>query len=443
MASAPETEVSVKPTAQLHVLLHQDQDLTSKIQPEKHEYTYADGLLTARQILFVGPLCTAMFTNQVGLGNTLATVNLIRESFGITNQGQLSWLIAGNSLTIGYTYSHWRKIGRRLVLAVVSRSRPPSVFVACSFCFGACILGHGSRIDVTKWTHDLGQSYSPGPRKNMSFAWVCAAAPFGAIAGFLFGGLFVLAEVAAFSSWTIPHLPGVTGVRALVLFNLAWDQAAVAGWKEPYAYVCLVIVCWAKSPILPLSAFNSDIAFVFACTATGWACGGIWALYILEVAIKIRNNTPFQMAAWFIAVIPVLSKNIPASWIMAIGQTAYLAVSILTAVRRPDSTYWTYFFFSVLIITVSIDISFSAATIIFSNAIPRQYQGMGASIVMTVINYNISLGLRFAGTIETNINGGRIKKADWLLGYRGALWFSVGLAVLGLALSFISVMKGH
>jgi MFS family permease len=42
-----------------------------------------------------------MFTNQVGLGNTLTTVGVIGDSFGITNQGQLSWLIAGYSLTIG------------------------------------------------------------------------------------------------------------------------------------------------------------------------------------------------------------------------------------------------------------------------------------------------------------------------------------------------------
>jgi MFS family permease len=42
-----------------------------------------------------------MFTTQVGLGNTLTTVGVIGDSFGITNQGQLSWLIAGYSLTIG------------------------------------------------------------------------------------------------------------------------------------------------------------------------------------------------------------------------------------------------------------------------------------------------------------------------------------------------------
>lgn len=87
------------------------------------------------------------------------------------------------------------------------------------------------------------------------------------------------------------------------------------------------------------------------------------------------------------------------------------------------------------------DTSFPAATIIFSNAVAKQYQGMGASIVMTVVNYSISLGLGFAGTIETNINRGGSTNSDKLLGYRGALWFAVGLAGLGLILSLIYVVK--
>lgn len=83
------------------------------------------------------------------------------------------------------------------------------------------------------------------------------------------------------------------------------------------------------------------------------------------------------------------------------------------------------------------DTSFPAATLIFSNAVPHEYQGMGASIVMTIINYSISLGLGFAGTIETNINHAGTTNTDRLLGYRGALWFSVGLAGFGLVTSLV------
>lgn len=157
------------------------------------------------------------------------------------------------------------------------------------------------------------------------------------------------------------------------------------------------------------------------------------------------------MAAWFIPVIPSglisalavgkLVGKIPPSWIMVTGQIAYLVGSILAATRPPHSSYWTYYFFSVLIITVGMDTSFPAAAMIFSGSVPQQYQGMGASVVMTVVNYSISLGLGFAGTIENNINHGGLTPEDKLKGYRGALWFSVGLAGLGVVLSLIYELK--
>jgi MFS family permease len=165
------------------------------------------------------------------------------------------------------------------------------------------------------------------------------------------------------------------------------------------------------------------------------------------VAQNIGGNTPIQMAAWFVPVIPSglvsslavgkLVGKIPASWIMVTGQVSYLVGSILAAARPPESTYWTYFFFSVLIITVGMDTSFPSAAMIFAGSVPQKYQGMAASIVMTVVNYSISLGLGFAGTLETNINHGGKTKADKLKGYQGAQWLSVGMAGFGFALSLL------
>ncbi|KAJ9134282.1 hypothetical protein NKR23_g10271 [Pleurostoma richardsiae] len=452
-----------------------------------------------------------MFTNQVGLGNTLTTISVIGKSFGLTNEGQLSWLIAGYSLTVGTFILIGGRLGdefghKKLFVMGMSWYSLWSLVAGLSvytshvlFVFARVFQGMGPALTLPNALAILGQSYSPGPRKHMSFAWFGGSAPFGAIAGFLSGGLFALAwwpwiywsqaialaGVATFAAWTIPHIPvqprrgrslrqkidgldipgGLTGVTALVLFNFAWNQAVVVDWQQPYVYVCLILgvlfgaaffyveVYWAKSPILPLSSFNADIAFVFACTATGWACFGIWVFYIGQVALDIGGNTPVQMAAWFIPVIPSglvsalavgkLLGKIPASWIMVVGQVAYLAGSILAATRPPHSIYWTYYFFSVLIITVGVDTSFPAATIIFSNAVPHQYQGMGASIVMTVVNYSTALGLGFAGTIETNVNHGGATESERLSGYRSSLWFSVGLAGLGLALSIIFVVKPH
>lgn len=42
-----------------------------------------------------------MFTNQIGFGQTLDIVHLVGDSYGDTNPGDLSWLVAGYSLSLG------------------------------------------------------------------------------------------------------------------------------------------------------------------------------------------------------------------------------------------------------------------------------------------------------------------------------------------------------
>ena len=64
------------------------------------------------------------------------------------------------------------------------------------------------------------------------------------------------------------------------------------------------------------------------------------------------------------------------------------------------------------------DMSFPSGTILLSNSMPREQQGMAASVVNTVVNYSISLSLGIAGTIERNVNQGG---NDVLKGYHGAL----------------------
>lgn len=306
----------------------------------------ADALSVPRQILFVGTICTAMFTNQCGMGNTIATVSVVGETFGISpeDSGHLSWLVAGYSLTIGTFILVGGRLGdvighKRLFVAgmlwyalwslvaglsVYASNDSGYVLFVCSRVF----QGMGPALTLPNGLAILGRSYSPGPRKNMAFAWFGASAPFGAVAGFVFGGLFAtlswwpwtywsqsiaLVGVSGFAAWAIPpasqheaererqpwtvrklvavfDVPGmVTGVTALVLVNFAWNQAVVVGWQQPYVYVCLILgflfgaaffyvelSTWNPAPILPLAAFNTDIAFVFACTATGWGSFGVW-----------------------------------------------------------------------------------------------------------------------------------------------------------------------
>jgi len=86
------------------------------------------------------------------------------------------------------------------------------------------------------------------------------------------------------------------------------------------------------------------------------------------------------------------------------------------------------------------DMSFPSATIVLSNSMPREHQGVAASLVNTLVNYSISIGLGLAGTVETQVNrGGK----DVLRGYRGAAYMGTGLSALGVLVALLFVIQSR
>lgn len=81
--------------------------------------------------------------------------------------------------------------------------------------------------------------------------------------------------------------------------------------------------------------------------------------------------------------------------------------------------------------------SFPAATLLLSNAMRKEHQGIAASLVNTVLNYSISIALGIAGTIESQVNH---NGTNVLRGYRGAYYFGVSIAAMGLVISLFYVV---
>lgn len=61
----------------------------------------AEQLPPFREFLFIALICCAQLTTQAGLSQCLAILHVIGVSFNITDPGDLSWLIAAYSLTVG------------------------------------------------------------------------------------------------------------------------------------------------------------------------------------------------------------------------------------------------------------------------------------------------------------------------------------------------------
>lgn len=82
--------------------------------------------------------------------------------------------------------------------------------------------------------------------------------------------------------------------------------------------------------------------------------------------------------------------------------------------------------------------SFPSGILILSDAMPQKDQGTTGSLVNTVVNYSISMGLGFAGIVERYMDQ---DGKDTLESYRGATYMGVGLAGFGtvLATCFMAV----
>lgn len=128
---------------------------------------------------------------------------------------------------------------------------------------------------------------------------------------------------------------------------------------------------------------------------------------------------------------------------MMIALTSFTVGHILVATMPVNQTYWAQTFVCAIVIPWGMDMSFPAATVILSDAVRKEHQGIAASLVNTVVNYSISLGLGFAGTVEVHVNNGGHTPHDLLLGYRGAWYLGISLAALGLCTSIVFVARSY
>ncbi|KAK5029974.1 multidrug-resistance type transporter aminotriazole resistance [Exophiala sideris] len=430
----------------------------------------AEQMPLGKEILFVAIICLAQFTTQVGLGSTLIILPTIGKSFGLTNPADYSWLIAGYSLTVGTFILLSGRMGdlfgyKRMLLIGFSWYSIWSMVAGLAvysnhvlFVFARVLQGIGPAITLPNGLALLGATYAPGKRKDMVFSLFGACAPGGSIVGGAFAGVFALAWwpwvfwslaitlaiIVVVSSYVLPEppqrsreslsvrdkikqldLPGaIVGITALVLFNFAWNQAPIVGWQKPYVYVLMIIgvllvpvffyieLRVSRSPLVPFDALTADVGFVIACIACGWSSFGL-----------------------------ILSKLRPAV-VMTIALTAFTVGQILIATAPVHQSYWAQTFVCTVIIPWGMDMSFPAATIILSNSVSKRHQGIAASLINTVVNYSISLGLGFAGTVEVHVDRGGKTPEDVLRGYRGAWYLGTGLAGAGLVVSIIFWARG-
>ena len=259
------------------------------------------------------------------------------------------------------------------------------------------------------------------------------------------------------------YLGAVTGVSGLVLINFAWNQGPVVGWGVPYTYTLLIVgvlfmaafvfaeLRLTQYPLIPLRGLKKEAGYTLACIAAGWASHGIWIYYIFWFLGLLRGFTPLAQSAQtcpvaitgviFAFLSGILMTRTRPAYVMLLAMLFFLAGSVLIATAPVEQTYWIQTFLSILIMPGGMNLSFPAGTILLSGALPKENQGIAASLVSVTVNYSISIGLGFAGTINRYTSPGADGSINYLRGFRGAWWFGVGLDALGLLIATYFVWR--
>ncbi|SCW03290.1 LAFE_0G07184g1_1 [Lachancea fermentati] len=337
----------------------------------------------------------------------------------------------------------------------------------------------------------VGNVYVPGSkRKNMVISLIGSCAPIGATLGVVFSGLiatkstnwawtfYAYAIVAAINAciayWIIPNsiptnvhnfsmdwIGSAIGVTGLILFNFVWNQGPIVGWGKAYVIVLLIVSViilvtffvyeakYAKEPLLPHAAlFNRHLLMILLSIFFGWGSFGIWTFYYMSFVLNLRHYTPLWAGGTYFtfAIFGIIAAlfvgfsihKVHPSIILLLSMLAFDSGCIMLSVTPVHQTYFRMILGMQVILSFGMDLSFPAASIILSDKLPPQHQGMAGSLVSTMVSYSMSLCLGIGGTVEHQINK---TGEDLLKGYRAALYLGIGLASLGAAISFAFMVE--
>ena len=377
-----------------------------------------------------------------------------------------------------------------LLAGISVYSRSMVFFVICR-----AFQGIGAAILVPIGLAIIGSVYKEGHRKNLAFSLYAAGSPVGFTIGAVFSALLaqlvywpwayyitaiICCILGALAYLTVPALStnisdvpanrystaqsfdwlgSLTGVSGLIFFNVAWNRAPAVGWQSAQTIAPLVIGLGlfmaflfvekrARQPIVPIDRISRDAAWVLLITGLGWSSFGVLVYYVVNFLSLIQNDTILNISAQFSPVPPagfaasilaslLLKKGLRTSWVLAIALVWFCVANTLLATTPVNQTYWKQVFWVMMLGPFGMDMSFPAATIMISNLVLKEHQGIAASLVATVVYYSQSIGLGIAGTVEVYVNNG-----DVLRGIRGALYSGIGLSLLGVVVSFAYAAHG-
>ncbi|KIW13015.1 hypothetical protein PV08_08202 [Exophiala spinifera] len=333
----------------------------------------------------------------------------------------------------------------------------------------------------------MGTVYRPGPRKNLVFALYGTFA----VLGFYFG-IFCSGIIGQFIRWGwyfwvgallalvvfvtsaifIPNdakerrkngiimdwLGSVAIVSGIVLVVFAITESAHAphGWRTPYIPTlfcigCVVLVVaayiegWvAEMPLLPADVFTTPCMteLTIALLLLYGNCG-VYLLYGTQYFQNIMGATPLQVVAWFTptAVGGILLNVLQGYFLHLVPGRVLLIVSGVSAVVAPlllalvpeGGSYWAWIFTSNILITMSIDLSYTLICVFVTTQLPSARQGLAGGLINSVMQLGMAVVLGFSDIIQSyTVDGAGLRQS-----YKNTFWLAVATGAASLVIMTI------
>jgi hypothetical protein len=233
----------------------------------------------------------------------------------------------------------------------------------------------------------------------------------------------------------------------------------------------LVPLVWvekiATHPLVPLKDLSPEIILILGAVGAGWSSFGIWicksslaancrcpartqllpgSVYLWQSWAVLRGDSPLEATAQMAPIClsgtaaaltaGYLMSRMKPGYILLGSMFAFCAGNVIASVTPPNLTYRAASFIGVLITPFGIDCSFPATNLAASDFMPRHQQGLGASLVNTMTNHSISMGLGLGALVERHLSKGG---TQILVGYRGAHYVGISSAFLGMSISCLLI----
>lgn len=446
---------------------------------------------TFQEAIFILVIGMSQLFSVGGLGNTGYSVQQIGRALNATSNGQMSWFLSSYALCGGVFVLVTGRLGDHFghkyvfifgwiwmaLWSLVSGFAHNLIL----FDFARAMTGVGNGALVPNSFALLARAFPPfSVKKNIAFAFLGFCAPSGYIFGGLVGAAFAEKVTWRWGFWfwaigslilgiatfvVVPQSVGspisglslrqfdyigtFLGVTGLILFAIAWNQASVVGWQEPYTYALLIvgiifIIAFAFSqscvsaPVLPNSLWiRKGFAPIVTAMSFGWMSFGIFLYYTTIFILTIRKELPLSAVAEMVplvigglfatASVGIFIPKVPAQYIFGVSMFSFFIGNLLMSFANYSNNYWAFIFPACLLVVGGPDLSFASSGILISNVVLPEEQGVAGSFISTVVQYSIAIGLGIAATVEAHVNKGG---NDIVLGYRGAYWLGIGFAAV-------------